>query len=317
MRPGDNVGLGWLRRGGGRRRGGPSPLAVIMGLNIAVFVLQYVFEVGVTPVRVGREVFMQPWGGTSAELVFGRGHVWTLVTYMFVHGSLLHLALNLLLIFMCGRALLAIAGTGHFLRVYFLAGVLGALPQMLISPIPLIGASASAFGLLVALAAIIPEQQVTMLLYFVLPIRLRLKYVAYGVVGIAVLSLGIDLLAGDAANIPMVSGIGHAAHLGGALAGLLYVRFAGLGGRMVTREGLRRQRERAERRSPKGRGMGAVRAREVKRAAGRRRKGDFVSAEIDPILDKINREGFASLSDDEREILEAGSQQIADQANSK
>ncbi len=317
MRSDEPSGVSWMRRGshGGGGKGGPSPLAIIMWANIAVFILQFGFElmweyVVVSP-EIGRQ--WQPWGATSSDLVFRQGQVWRLFTYMFVHGGFLHILLNLVFIYVCGRAVLAIAGRKHFLRVYILSGLLGGLLQMALSSGSLVGASACAFGLLAALAAIIPDQQVTVLLYFILPVRLRLKYLAYALVGISLVSMLIDFAAGPEAKIPMVTGIGHAAHLGGALMGWLYVRATGLGGVRVTRETLMRNRQRAERAADR-------KGRRPKRAEvlSSKSKGDsFVSAEIDPILDKINREGFASLTDKEKEILESGSKEISDRANSK
>lgn len=326
MKSDDNVGLGF--RGGKGRRGGrelPSPLKVIIVVNIVVFVLQNLFNIwGTTAYLPGVGERFFPGGETSWDLVFRQGQVWTLVTYMFVHGSLIHILFNLILIYTCGRAVITILGEKHFLKIYLLAGLLGALLQMVLFPNPLIGASACGFGLLIAVATMIPEQQVTMLLFFVLPIRLRLKNLAYGLVGISVLFLLIGIIAGSGRDIPMVSGIGHAAHLGGALAGFLYIRLSGFGGMTLTREGLMRQRAKSERKAkarPPGKKRGkTVTTSEVKRAAkgmAKRKKGDFVSAEIDPILDKINREGFGSLTEEEREVLEAGSQKISDSANSK
>ena len=316
MKSDEPSGVSWMRRGrhGGGGKGGPSPLAIIMWANIGVFILQFGFGLmGQYVVFPDGSHEWQGWGATSRELVFGRGHVWTLFTYMFVHGGPLHILLNLFFIYVCGRAVLTIAGAKHFWRVYFLSGLFGGLLQMAVSANPLVGASACAFGLLAALAAIIPDQQVTVLLYFILPVRLRLKYLAYALVGISLVSLLIDIAAGPGAKIPMITGIGHAAHFGGALMGWLYMRATGLGGAKVTRETLMRKRQRAER-------MADKKARRPKRAKvlPNKSKGDsFVSAEIDPILDKINREGFASLTEKEKEILESGSKEISDRANSK
>ena len=130
MRSDDPAGMGWRRsRGGSGGRGGWSPLTVIIVLNLAVFVPQFGFGVlGEEVVIKGERVF-QPEGETSRELLL-RGHLWTLVTYMFVHGGLMHILLNLLMIFMAGRLVIQIAGTKHFLRVYFLSGLLGALAQV-------------------------------------------------------------------------------------------------------------------------------------------------------------------------------------------
>lgn len=316
MRSEEPTGIGWVHRRGGRSGIGRfSMLAILIGINLAVFLLQYLLPAipglqnfgWATVENVSEPI---PWGWTSRDRI-GSLHLWTLVTYAFVHGGVLHILLNLILIFFCGKALERMIGGKHLLGIYLIAAVFGGLVQIAYGAGPLVGASAAAYAFLIAIATLLPEQRVVMLLYFILPVRLRLKYIGYGVTAIAVIALVLDLILPNTANIPGVTGIGHAAHLGGALVGWLYIRMKKLGGIGVTRESLQRDRERSERRkkrSPKR--PQKVRTATVSAAEKSESGGGssdhlrVVESEVDEILDKMNREGVASLSKAERKRLE-------------
>ncbi len=317
MRSGQPVGIGW-GNGGRKSRGRWSVLTILIAINIGVFIIQYVFGLWGEEVQgLGYQQFI-PSGGASAELVFTRGHVWTLFTYMFVHGNPLHILFNLILIFACGRGLQVIAGERHLFRVFLLSGLFGGFVQIAVSLLqnpstPVVGASACAFGLLVALAALIPEQQVSLLLFFVIPLRLRLKTLAYSLTALAAVFLVIDLLVSG--DIWMVSGVGHAAHLGGALAGWSYVRMTGFGGRGMAATYSRRRRERIPGKTERGRSsrMGDI----VSTAVEREVDGvvfetdEFTMNRINTLLEKISKEGMGNLTEEERKVLQRYSKKIS------
>jgi len=330
MRSSQPVGVNWgsKRPTSGRQW---SVLSILIAINIGIFILQYLFQLLGDTIPItdgyGRVIVDQfgeiqtefrPWGGASAEMVFEHGHVWTLFTYMFVHGGFLHILVNLILIVACGRALQAMLGEKQLLQIFLFAGVIGGLAQILFSlfenpSIPVVGASACAFGLLVALAVLIPEQEVSMLLFFVIPLRLRMKYLASSLVGLAVVFLVIDLLVSD--NVPMVSGVGHAAHLGGALAGWMYIRMAGAQGRRRRRalKGRRRgiRQERAGGRSSVE-GAKIVSTTLVKEVDGEVIEIDeFAMKRIDDLLEKISEQGMGDLTEEERRVLEEYSRRIS------
>jgi hypothetical protein len=247
---------------------------------------------------------------------------------MFVHGGPLHIIFNLLMIFVAGRLLIQFAGTRHFLWVYFISGIVGGLAQIAVSPHPLVGASACAFGVLIALAAIIPDQEMRMLLFFVLPVRLRMRNLAFGLVGISVLFFLIDLMIAGNTEVPMVTGVGHAAHLGGALVGWLYVRQAGLGGNSWTSDKLSRQRERNERKAKRKKKLGSKvtqgkTATIVSISDGKPvsvsadGKKDPLREENDQILDRMNREGRGQPTEQERKILEENTRKLNEKSARK
>lgn len=298
-------------------------LHVIIWANIVVFVAQHVFSTLSTKVTFedGAEVFV-PFGGVSVDALVA-GRFWTAITYMFVHGSLLHVGGNLLMIYFAGKRVLALLGTRHFLNIYFLSGLVGAAMELVIkayvqgdSQTPIIGASACAFGLFLALAVMFPHEEVTALIYFVLPVKTRLWTMAMTFLGISA-GLGIFFLffmkGSDAAQWA------NFAHVGGALTGWYYLRLIGYGGMPMTFDRLRRERMV----SPFGPRPEMVRARHRRLSVNlelepqdmkpRDPMTDLISDEVDPILEKISEQGMSSLTDEERRTLERASRHIARQ----
>jgi membrane associated rhomboid family serine protease len=137
---------------------------------------------------------------------------WTLVTYMFLHGSIGHLFFNMLGLFFFGSRLETRLGSKSFLWLYFLAGVGGALFQTVFaSAAPMVGASGAIYGLLIAYAYFWPREKI--LVMFVIPMEIWLAvtlYVFYS------LYAGMGNVAG---------GIAHFAHLGGAAVGFGYLKW--------------------------------------------------------------------------------------------
>jgi hypothetical protein len=168
--------------------------------------------------------------------------------------------------------------------MYFLGGIAGGIGQLLVFPGggPIAGASAGVCAVLLALTTILPEFEVTLLVFFVVPLRLRAKYVGWMVAGSSVAM----------AAFQWAPGVAHVAHLGGCMVGWMYARQLGFGTPWWFQRRImeRRQREqRLDRMSP----------------------DQYMTEEIDPILDKIASDGIRSLSRAERRILERGREKIS------
>jgi len=312
MRDDDPAGLGFQGRGRGKAPGeaGPSAVAVIIGINVAVFLLQF----GLSVFWDARPGYNQPMGAVSRSLLF-EGKVWLLLTHMFVHGSFLHILLNMALVYMAGRLVEQVLGKKRFYVLYFGSGLLGAVAQVLVSPHPMVGASGAAFGLLVAFGMILWDTRVLALIAMVIPVRLRARMLVLGVVAVEVVLFTVSLFVPPGREVFLVSDIAHMAHLGGALFAYYYCKMLGFGGgKLMTRDDLRDERERRERRSGKASGKdrrsGGERVVEAEDVPTGPR--EFISREIDPILDKVAAHGMQSLTAEERRILEAGSRKIAE-----
>jgi len=217
------------------------------------------------------------------------GSYWQFFTYMFLHGGdslfwgMIHLAVNCLVLYFVGPEVETVCGSKHLLGIYFVGGIVGGLAQLLLGPanIQILGASAGVCAVVLAFTTMLPELEITALLFFVIPVRMRAKWLGRAII---ISSLFFALT--------WSGHVAHWAHLVGAMVGWYYIRRLGFGGpfwvQRVWRE-RRRLRERQERMDP----------------------AEFISREIDPILDKIAREGIHSLTRSERHILEVGREKIA------
>ncbi|MCP5489296.1 MAG: rhomboid family intramembrane serine protease [Verrucomicrobia bacterium] len=143
------------------------------------------------------------------------GHLWQLVSYMFLHGSPMHLLLNGIALFFFGPELERFMGRTRYATVFFLCGILGGLGWFLMTyPTEglCVGMSGAIFGLLGAFAALFPNREVVLLLFFVIPVRMKAWVM---VAGLGAFQLLMTLN-------PSHGGIAYSAHLAGGLAGYLY-----------------------------------------------------------------------------------------------
>ncbi len=216
--------------------------------------------------------------------------LWQLVTYMFLHGNLWHIFFNMFTLFMFGREVEHYFGSKKFTQFYALAGISGGICHILFNwgaSIPVVGASAAIYGVLVAFAVLFPHRVITLLLFFILPIQLKARTLVFIFVGLS-LFMGLQSqLYGTLENVA------HLAHLGGALAGYLYLKHRYLFGSAVKKvtEFQRQQQEKQR----------------LKREAELKER----KQEIDRILDHINDVGYENISDEEKDILKKASDYLS------
>ncbi len=271
----------------------------IIGINIAVFVVQ-----AMSLTWAGSDWIIKFLGLSLENL--GNGYLWTIVTYAFIHSPtfLFHILFNLLIIFFMGRALEDSLNRSGFLFLYFFAVVLGALAWLAIQVItnappggPLVGASAGALCLLLYFCLLQPDRPLTFLLFFIIPITLKPKWIIAFIVGIDL----FGFLFFELPDSRHLYGVAHSAHLGGILAAWIFYRLSSRGRHQsVSRQysGQQQQTGFPARRAP-GRGVIAPGKFTLKMS---NRKD--LQAELDRILDKINEKGFGSLTEEERETLD-------------
>ena len=160
------------------------------------------------------------WLGLVPALVVERWWIWQPLSYMFLHGGLFHLLFNMLALWMFGVDLERLWGTRFFVRFYFVAGIGAAVTTLVMSLLPLgfsealyesvtVGASGAIYGLLVAFAMMYPHRPIYLYMLFPIPARIFVLIVG----AISFLS-SISETSG---------GVAHATHLGGLLAGYLYL----------------------------------------------------------------------------------------------
>ncbi len=226
---------------------------------------------------------------------FQRLEVWRLVTFQFLHdpNSLMHVGFNMFGLWIFGPMVEDYLGRKKYLAFYLMCGLSGGMlfailnvlgrytPLNLLSDgfhTPLIGASAGVFGVIMACAYVSPTTVIRLLFP---PISLKMRTLAYGYVGLAAFNL---LIGTHNAG-------GEAAHIGGAIAGYFFIRNSHLLMDFFDIFGDSRQSK------PKGK-------RRSKRSKPMKPGTDAIEAsEIDRILDKVSREGLASLSEKEKKTL--------------
>lgn len=243
--------------------------------NVAVFVLTLVVGIpfavdwfAFQPTRI----FLRPWGA---------------LTYMFIHGGLMHLALNMLVLFFFGPPLESRWGGREFFRYYVVCALGGVALSFFFLPAAVVGASAAMYGLMLAFAVSWPDAPIYV--WGIFPVKA--KWLVAFLFVLSVLS-AFDGSAGG--------GVAHFAHLGGLVTGFIYLKgHRGMAGKVRgTSRTVRRRRL-------------AIVPREddtdpVDQRAGRRavEEDKALYDAVDRVLDKISAQGMSSLTPGELELLD-------------
>lgn len=253
-------------------------LVALIGLNATTFVTQLFIE-AYQPGLI-REFF-----GLS-DLGVRNAYGWQFITAGFLHSGPWHFAVNIAALYLVGRDVESIVGQRNFLLLYFAGAAAGELGHLFLMPgsAVLFGASGGVAAVLFAYATILPELELTSLVFFVLPVRLKAKHIAYASVGAGIVMVAI-------ARTGIVT---HSATLGGCVAGWVYAHLLGFGRPSFLQRRLRQRRAVTER-------FEAISA------------GQFIAEEVDPLLEKIAREGVGSLSRNERRTLARARDKLAEQ----
>lgn len=185
---------------------------VLIAFNVAVFLYQLV-----RPDLDERLLDLYALSTAGIE----QGRWWQLITHAFLHGNIWHLLFNMAGLWFAGRIVERVMGTPRFLGLYMACAIAGGLAQVLLEGgrSLLLGASGAVCGVILAFATIFPEAQIVLLLFFVIPLRFRAKYLGWGLMGSSLLFFLVGF----------EPWIGHAAHLGGCVAGYLLARLNGYG----------------------------------------------------------------------------------------
>ena len=270
-----------------------SMVFLLLVITVAVFVLQNVLHILLPDARIIENLFV-----LNPSNLF-EGKVWTLLTYSFLHSypGLFHIFANMLGLYFIGRVIEPIIGAKPFLYLYLSSAFVGALCYLSLHMDPsqglygLVGASASVSGILAFFCLIKPEERITLLLFFVLPVSLKPKWLLRGYLAITVLFLFSEELTG-AVNIA------HSAHLGGILTGFIYYRF-------FYKESYSPFSQFSEPtiELPKWFKKQKKNSSNVSYTVNYSDKKRQMKTEVNVILDKINLHGFESLTEKEAETL--------------
>ncbi len=261
----------------------PRAILVLIGICVLSFIIGKITDV------FSPGAYERLFGLSRAGLE--EGHYWQLVTYLFVHGGFWHLLGNTLVLYFVGRRLEQMVESRSVATLFFVSGIIAGIAQLLVSlsnpaNVIILGASGAAFAILIAYCTMEPEEEITLLLFFILPIRIRAKYLGIGSAVVVVLMLLMD----------KQSNVGHLAHLVGCIAGWFYAS-----------QLIQTNRRGNQFLEVFRRGRGWI-------ATFRNPSDAFISREVDRILDKVSREGIHSLSAKEQKILARNSEAIGKRA---
>ncbi len=188
----------------------PPVTRLLLIANVTVYLLQMV--IGDTLL-----IWFALWPFNMPASLGAQFLPWQVLTYGFLHGSLLHLGFNMLALYMFGGHIEQVFGSRRFL-IYFLGCVFSAaLAQLVIQifaggpPFPTIGASGGVFGLLLAYGLYFPRR-IVMMIFPPIPMPAWLFVTLYGLLELYMGVTGTQ------------AGVAHFAHLGGMLGGYILIR---------------------------------------------------------------------------------------------
>jgi len=283
---------------------GKSALSILLLINVAVFVLislirlfAFLYQPHDAEVIIVQPVSaIAQWLAVPASVTMLLQRPWTLISYMFLHETLLHILFNMLILYFGGRIFMEYLGGKKMVATYLFGGIMGAafyIGAFNVFPVfagvvdqsVALGASASVLAILVAIATFIPDYTVN----FMFVGKIKLKY-------IALIFVAIDLLSIEKSNPG-----GHIAHLGGAVWGFVYI--------MALKKGTDMSKifapiSKLFRKlfAPKPKLRVHYSQRPMTDDQYNKNRAEH-QKKIDAILDKISKSGYESLSREEKDML--------------
>ena len=273
----------------------PKVLQILLLANAAVFVVAFLGR--------GIEVNLGAGYGSLTDYISYFGafmprvplELWRYVTYMFIHVDFMHFFFNMLMLWMFGSEVAEWMGTRHFVSMYFFCGIFAALFSFFMCLLgltnnPIIGASGALMGIFVAYYKFFPERM--LLMFFIIP--MKIKHAMW-------VMIALDIFFANSGDM-----IAHFAHLGGVVAGFLYMALYQNSPNGSLLSGLSRlfsrNTDKFSGRSSSGSSYGSDNAEEPEVLEG---EVFYVDEQkrMDDILRKVEREGIQSLTESEREFL--------------
>lgn len=227
---------------------------------------------------------------------------WSIVSYAFMHSGFLHILFNMILLYFSGRFFLDFFSPKRMLNYYFLGAISGALMFMLsynlfpafqgVGKSYLIGASASVMAILVGIATKAPN--------------LSMRFFLIG--NVKLWHIAIVFVVLDIIQIPLGNAGGHLAHLGGALLGYFYTKQLDKGndigaGFEKFMDGIINYFSSIGSKKPKMKTVHKNKKNKKSNSSKNNIKKDEKQKKVDEILDKISKNGYDSLSKEEKDFL--------------
>ena len=183
----------------------PIATYVLIGFTVLIFALQYLSQ----SLYNGNDLLFL-WGGKINEFIL-QGELWRLITPVFLHASILHIAFNMYALFIFGPELERAYGHGRFLLLYFLSGFAGNVLSFALSTADSLGSSTAIFGLVSAEAVFVYQNRKLF--------GKRTRSILINLLVIVVINLALGVAPGSL--------IDNWGHLGGLLGGAIFAWLAG------------------------------------------------------------------------------------------
>jgi len=175
---------------------------LLVAINVIVYLILAIMGGSITSIPTNTLIQA---GAQNTPLITSTGEYWRIFTAMFLHFSILHIGLNMLSLFLVGRAVEVMYGKWRYLAIYLLSGIVGGIVTFFLLPDALAaGASGAIFGIFGAIG-----------IFFIVNRRALGAY-GNGAIGQWIFWLGLNLIWGFS-----TPGIGILDHIGGLVAGMI------------------------------------------------------------------------------------------------
>jgi len=274
-------------------------LIKLIYINVSIFIVINMLEIILRLFKISPDISISDYFKVPSDLTLLLAHIWTPFSYMFLHESLSHIFFNMFSLFWFGRIFLLYFSEKQLVGLYIIGGLIAALTYVsafnlipfyspLVQHTLLLGASGSIMAIIVATAFQSPNMELQLLFIG----NVKLKYIA----AIAILTSFFGLTSNNSG--------GQLAHLGGALAGYLFIvslrqgidLSKGVSKILDIFSDLFRPKKLKVKPNPTSR---KTKMTDAEFNTNKARK----MAEIDKILDKIKTSGYESLSTEEKKRL--------------
>jgi len=247
-------------------------IKTLVSINFAIFLLQTLSN--------AENIFF-PLFGLVPKMVWSELMIWQPLTYMFFHGDIWHVLINMFILWMFGSELERIWGKKNFLYFYFATGIGSGLVTMIFglkSMVPIVGASGAIYGVLLAYGLTYPNRKVY--LYGIIPIKSLWFVVGIGTVAFI-------------SSFNNATQVSHLTHLSGMVIGYILLKkpihikslwFSTI--KKILEYRIQKEENKI--------------SHQIK-----------LEQDLNSILDKINREGFNSLSKEEEDRLYKNSKSLS------
>lgn len=246
-------------------------IKLLVTVNFAIFFFQYLS---------GQSTIFFQLFGLVPKSVWSLFMIWQPFTYLFFHGGIWHVLINMFVLWMFGTELEKVWGKHRFLKYYFVTGVGSGLITLLFniqSTIPIVGASGAVYGVLLAYGLLYPNR--TIYLYGIVPIKSVWFVVSIGVIAFV-------------SSIGNTTNISHMTHLSGMVIGYFTLR-----SNFKIKDVIFQARKQ-------------VIEYKIHQREKMKTKQQKVESDINRILEKINQVGFDKLTQQEKDTLFEGSKSL-------